>query len=122
VIEIELHGLELFAYHGVLEEERREGQTFLVDVRLAVPETVLSDRIEDAVDYRLVVDCVREVSDARAFRLLEALAHAIAVELLRRFPAGRVRVRVRKPGVALPVEYAAETVELDGQRQDTRSV
>jgi len=118
-ITIELRGLELFGRHGVLEEERRDGQTFLVDVRLDVGADALSDRIEDAVDYRLVVDCVREVSDARAYNLLEALAHAIAAGLLARFPATRARVRVRKPAVPLPVEFSAAEVEL--QRQETRS-
>ena len=68
-----------------------------------------SDRIEDAVDYRDVVAVVREVSERRAYRLLEALAAAIADALLERLPVARVRVRVRKPDVVLelPVEHAA---------------
>ena len=67
------------------------------------------DRLEDAVDYRDVAACVREVSDGRAYHLLEALATALADELLARFPVERVSVRVRKPDVVLdpPVEYAA---------------
>ena len=31
-MKIELHGLEVFGYHGVTEVEEREGQTFLFDV------------------------------------------------------------------------------------------
>jgi dihydroneopterin aldolase len=106
---IELRGLSLHGYHGVLEHERRDGQRFLFDVELEVGEAGSTDRIEDAVDYRDVAACVREVSDARAYRLLEALATAIADELLARFPAERVEVRVRKPEVLLepPVEFAA---------------
>jgi dihydroneopterin aldolase len=106
---IELRGLSLHGYHGVLEHERRDGQRFLFDVELEVGEAGSSDRIEDAVDYRDVAACVREVSDARAYRLLEALATAVADELLARFPAERVEVRVRKPDVVLepPVEFAA---------------
>ena len=111
-ITVELRGLQLFAHHGALEEERRRGQTFLFDLWLDVPGGALSDRLEDAVDYRLVVDCVRDVSEARAYHLLEALAHAVAAELLDRFPLERARVRVRKPQVRLPVEYSAVTVEL----------
>ena len=114
---IELHGLELWGYHGVLEEERRDGQRFLVDVELEPTGAIAarSDAIEDAVDYRVVVAVVQEVSDGTAFHLLEALASAIADELLRRLPITRVRVRVRKPDVslALPVEHAAVSVERD---------
>ena len=115
---IEVHGIELYGFHGVLESERTQGQRFLVDLELdlddGVAETAAaSDRIEDAVDYRDVVGAVRDVSDARAYMLLEAFASALAETLLSRFPLVRVRVRVRKPDVVLasPVEHAAVVVE-----------
>ena len=108
---IELAGLEIFGYHGVNEDERRDGQRFLYDLELEVGSAGSSDRIKDAVDYREVAACVREASESRAFHLLEALAAAVADALLERFPVARVRVRVRKPDVRLPVEHAAATVE-----------
>ena len=112
---IELHGISLFGYHGVLEWERRDGQAFLVDVELDVADegAAASDRMADAVDYRLVVVRVRELFDARAYQLLEALAAGIADALVRELPVSAVRVRVRKPAVVLdpPVDYAAVSVE-----------
>ena len=113
-VTVEVLGLELHGRHGVLEDERREGQRFLFDLWLDVPaDASASDRLEDAVDYREVVAVVREVSDGRAFALLEALAGALADALLARFAVERVRVRVRKPDVRLaaPVEHTAVTVE-----------
>ena len=112
MIVVELDSLEVFGRHGVIEEERRDGATFLYDVRLEVGEGALSDRIEDAVDYREVADCVREVSDGRQFNLIEALAAAVADELVGRFQVDRVRVRVRKPQPAgVPAAHSAATVE-----------
>jgi dihydroneopterin aldolase len=108
---VELAGLEIFGYHGVNSDERRDGQRFLYDVWLDVGEAGSSDRIEDAVDYRQVAACVREVSETERYHLLEALAGAVAEALLRRFPVAHVRVRVRKPDVRLPVEFAAVSVE-----------
>ncbi len=112
---IELAGLELFGYHGVLSEEREHGQRFLVDVWLDLADTTpgRTDLIEDAVDYRGVVALVREVSDARPFHLLEAFATALVEALLAEFPLERARVRVRKPDVQLkvPVEHSAVEVE-----------
>lgn len=112
---IELHGIVLHAFHGVLEEERRDGQRFLVDLELDLEHdrAAASDRLEDAVDYRLVVARVAEISEARAYHLLEAFAAAIADALLVDLPVTAVRVRVRKPDVVLepPVEYAAVRVE-----------
>lgn len=112
---IELYGIVLHGYHGVLEHERREGQQFLVDVELDLADerAAEADQIEDAIDYRAIVACVRQISDARAYQLLEAFASALAEGLLDTSPAAAVRVRVRKPDVVLdpPVEYAAVRVE-----------
>ncbi len=110
---IELHGVELYGYHGVGEEERAAGQRFVYDVELEVGERGADDRIEDAVDYREVASCLREVA-GRQFRLLEALASAIADALVERFAPERVTVRVRKPEVSpagVTLDYAAATVE-----------
>ena len=114
---IELQGLELHGHHGVLEQEREQGQRFLFDVELDVARP-REDAIDSAVDYREVAATVREVSDGRAFTLLETLAASVADALLARFPASRVRVRVRKPDVELdpPVEYSAVSVESGSSR------
>ena len=111
---IELAGLELHGHHGVNEDERRDGQPFVFDVWLEVADgTGASDRIEDTIDYREVAALVREISDGRQFRLLEALAATLAEAMLARFPADSARVRVRKPEVRLdpPVDHSAVTVE-----------
>jgi dihydroneopterin aldolase len=99
VITVEVRDLRVFGRHGVHEEERERGQDFLFDVELDVGERGTSDQLEGAVDYVEVARAVREVSDARAYALLEALATAVADELERRFAPERVRVRVRKPEV-----------------------
>lgn len=114
MIEVELAGLSVYGHHGVTEEERRRGQDFLYDIRMAVSDAALSDRIEDAVDYREVADAVRELSKARQFALLEALAAAVAEMIADRFAVERVEVRVRKPNVrpaGLDVEWSAATVQ-----------
>ena len=113
-VTVELLALELYGYHGLEEDERREGQRFLFDLWLDVSDDAArSDRIEDAVDYRDAVAIVREVSDGRAFHLLEGLAAAVAEALIERLPVERARVRVRKPDVVLaaPVEHAAVSAE-----------
>jgi dihydroneopterin aldolase len=99
MIAVHVHDLRVFGRHGVRDEEREHGQDFLFDVELAVGERGTSDRLEEAVDYVEVAKAVREVSDARRYALLEALATAVADELERRFAPGRLSVRVRKPAV-----------------------
>ena len=113
-MKVELVGLELYGYHGVNEHERVQGQRFLYDVELEVGTRGFDDRIENAVDYSKVAACVREVAAGR-YRLLEALATAIAETLMGRFQPEHVKVRVRKPEVrpaGIELEFAAVTAEL----------
>ena len=113
---IELSGLVLFGHHGYLEEERRLGQRFLVDlwVDVADDRALSSDEIEHTADYRRLAAAVREVFAGPEKQLLEGLAGEVVDTILERFPeVGRVHVRVRKPDVVLdpPVEHAAVIVE-----------
>jgi dihydroneopterin aldolase len=110
---VELRGLQLHGFHGVEEAEKRLGQPFVFDLWLDVQERGADDRIDHAVDYRLVAEAVREVS-AQRVDLLEALASRTADALMERFEPRWLKVRVRKPQVrpaGLPVEFSAVTVE-----------
>ncbi len=112
---IELQSLVLFGHHGYLEEERRLGQRFLVDLWADLDDTAgSSDDIDETVDYRHLAALVREVFAGPERLLLEALAAATADGVIERFPrVTSVRVRVRKPDVVLdpPVDHAAVIVE-----------
>ena len=107
---VELKGLEVFGYHGAYEQEQRDGQSFWFDVELAVGERGADDDLDDAVDYTQVAAAIRELSAARRFDLLEALATATADDQLARFSPDRVIVKVRKRPADLPVEWSAVTV------------
>jgi dihydroneopterin aldolase len=106
---VQIHGLELVGRHGVGERERREGQTFLVDVRLQVQEPA-ADSIDATVDYRRARDVVRAVSHRESYRLLETFAVAVADALAAEPGVEKVGVRVRKPGVAW-AEWTAASAE-----------
>lgn len=106
---VEVHGLELFGRHGVNDDERRDGQTFLVDVTLEIAEPK-EDEIDATIDYRSVRDIVRNINDAKSYQLLETLAAAIADALNSELRVKKVRVSVRKPGIAW-AEWTAVTCE-----------
>ncbi len=114
-IVVELVGLEVFGRHGVDDEERVAGRTFVYDVALEVPRPA-NDELEATVDYRAVAACVQEVSDAREYKLIESLAAAVADELGARFGVA-TRVTVRKSGIGpagLEVGHSAATARSGG--------
>ena len=99
------------ARHGVHPEEKIRAQRFEVDVELEMDlqPAGLEDDLERTVDYGRVYETIRTIVESTTFNLIEALAEAIAHELLVDFPAlAEVVVRLRKPGVELggPLAYA----------------
>jgi dihydroneopterin aldolase len=106
---VQVHGLELFGRHGVDDDEREQGQTFLVDVTLHVQEPA-EDSLEATFDYRRARDLVRAVNDGASYKLLETFAVAAADALVAEPEIERVSVTVRKPGIAW-ADWTAATVE-----------
>jgi dihydroneopterin aldolase len=101
---IELAGLRFDGHHGVTEQERAMAQAFEVDVTLGVALAPAgeADDLALTIDYAAVYRQVREIVEATSFKLLEALAEAIAAELLAAHPiATEVEVRIHKPNVDL---------------------
>ena len=103
------------ARHGVNDREKVEAQRFEVDVELAVDvqPAGLDDDLEKTVDYRGVYDVTRQVVESTTFNLIEALAEAIAHEVLNGHElVEEVVVRVRKPEVRLggPLDHASVAI------------
>lgn len=70
---IELLGLELFGYHGVLEHEKNYGQLFLVDCRLEVEASGV-DQLSETVSYADVANLIEASFNAERNDLLETLS------------------------------------------------
>ncbi len=106
--------MRFYAYHGVLAEEREQGQEFVVDVTLEsdLHEAGQDDDLAKTVDYRDVYTQTREVMEGPPRRLLESLAESIAGRLLALDRVQRVTVSVRKPRVRLsgPLDYSEVVV------------
>jgi dihydroneopterin aldolase len=95
---LQLEGMEFYGYHGDIEAERALGGRYFVDVEVGADLRAAghSDSLDDTLDYVRLFQLVREVVENRQYRLLEALAEAIADELLTQPRAATVRVRVAK--------------------------
>jgi dihydroneopterin aldolase len=93
-----LQGMEFFGYHGDIEAERALGSRYRVDVELDADLRAAgrSDALTDTVDYVRCFQLIREVVETRQYRLLEALAQALADELLAQPRVEGVRIHVAK--------------------------
>ena len=117
-VEVEVRGLSIYTHHGVTEAERETGQRLEIDVSIDVPDcdAVLTDRVEDTVDYAEVCDIVALGATERSYRTLERLCHVIAERLMERFACESVRVRAAKPEPPLPIAVEEVAVEVVHER------
>jgi dihydroneopterin aldolase len=109
---IVLSNMAFEARHGVLDWEKARPQRFEIDLELHLDlqPAGLEDDIARTIDYRGAYATTRQVVESTTFNLIEALAEAMAHEIMGSQPLVReVVVRVRKPGVQLggPLDHAA---------------
>lgn len=107
------------ARHGVAAWEKAQDQRFEVDVELLLDlqPAALEDDLARTVDYAGVYATVRQIVESTTYNLIEALAEAIAHEVLAEQPiADEVVVRVRKPEVRLGGPLHSAGVEIRRRR------
>ena len=113
-VTIEISGLSLFTHVGVTAAEREVGQRLILDLRLDVADVdaVVTDRIEDTIDYAQVCDTANLVAQQRSYKTLERLCAAIADRLIEEYGAHSVWVKAAKPEPprALPVSEVSVEV------------
>ena len=98
--QLKLNGIEVECIIGDLPEERKSEQKLLVDVALDIDlaDAAESDRLDDTVDYALLVGNIREALEEAQCRLLERAAGVVADVCLSDPRVERVTVGVRKFG------------------------
>jgi 7,8-dihydroneopterin aldolase/epimerase/oxygenase len=113
-VRVEITGLSLYTHHGVEEAERAVGQRLVFDLSFELGEcdAIVTDRVEDTVDYADVCQQVALAAQERSYRTLERLCSAVADRMIDRYRAEAVTVRASKPEppIALPVEEVSVEV------------
>jgi dihydroneopterin aldolase len=117
-VEVEIRGLSIYTHHGVTDAEQEVGQRLEFDLTFDVPDcdAVLTDRVEDTVDYSEVCDIVALAATETSYRTLERLGQVVAGRLMERFDCESVRVRAAKPEPPLPYVVQEAGVEVTLER------
>ena len=104
---ITLSGLRVRGFHGVLPEERRDGQDFVVDVALSLDlrPAAASDDVTDTVHYGELAERLAEVVAGEPVDLVETLAERLAAVCLADRRVTRAEVTVHKPQAPIPLVF-----------------
>lgn len=109
-----LSGVTGYGHHGVLETERDQGQTFVVDVActLDLEPAAASDDLADTLDYSGLATAIVGDIERDPVNLIEALADRIARTCLSADRVEAVEVTVHKPQAPVPVPVTDVAVTL----------
>lgn len=117
-------GMEFWAHGGVSEAERELPQRYLADIEITydLHPAGHSDNLADTVDYGEVYKVVKEFGEKSRYQLLEALVEGMAHTILQRFPAEKVRIRLKKmaPPIPGPLDYVAVEIERSRSSQGNK--
>ncbi len=117
--QIVLKGISATGHHGVLDAEKRDGQTFVVDVTMHVDLAPAgsSDDLADTVNYAEVAGDVVALIEGDPLDLIEALAARIADRVLARPRVEAVEVVVHKPQAPVGHPFTDVAVRVSRERQ-----
>ncbi|MDD3840196.1 MAG: dihydroneopterin aldolase [Clostridia bacterium] len=97
---ISIKDLEIYAYHGVNEEEKKLGQKFSISLKMYVDlkKAGISDDISDTINYAEVIQDIKSICISKSYNLIETLAEEVARYLLKKYRIiNSVKVEVKKP-------------------------
>ena len=111
---IELRGLELLVFCGVLDEEqaRRQPFTFDIDIYLDMTGAVDGDDLDQTVNYGATIELISSTLEAERFLLLERMASRVADLVLSDPNAASVTIVARKVRPPVPSIVASTGVRI----------
>jgi dihydroneopterin aldolase len=119
---IELRGLTVRGYHGVFDHERRDGQDFVVDITVWIDLAAAagSDDLADTLDYGTLAQQAADIVAGPPRKLIEAVAGAIAEDVMTDERVHAVEVVVHKPSAPIPLTFTDMAVVARRSRRGGR--
>ena len=114
--QILVQGLQVFGYHGVYEQEKEEGQTFLVNCVMdtSFASAIHSDDVGETVDYGTVCLFIKKYFEGKAYDLLEKVADELATSIMYAFPGiEKIQIQITKPNAPIPMECESVGVRVE---------
>src|SRR5687768_1825736 len=121
---ITLTGLRVRGFHGVFEQEKRDGQDFLVDITawLDLTEAARSDELAKTLHYGELAERAAAIIGGQPRDLIETVAGEIAEDVLTDSRVTAVEVTVHKPSAPIPLMFADVSVTVHRGRGDPSGV
>ena len=116
-----IDNLEVFANHGLFEEENKLGQKFIFDIEceLNYKKAMFSDEMTDSISYADIAEVVVETAMTNTFNLLERLAGEILKNIFTEFSQIKnIKLKINKPGAPIKYHFEKCGVEVNVSREE----
>lgn len=113
--EIRIYGLDVFAHHGVYQEENQKGQHFIVNAVLytRTREAGLADDLEQTTNYGEVCQLITEAMQQNTWKLIETVAEKAAAAVLENFPlVSALDLEIQKPEAPIGLPFETVSVKI----------
>ncbi len=114
-----IKNLTLKAHHGVLQEEKENGQTFILDIiaMLDLTKARLSDDLNDTENYAEMIGTIKAVFLGEKNNLIERAAERVAESLLKKYKTlESVTIVLKKPEAPINADFDYVGVEITKSR------
>ena len=116
-----IDNLEVFANHGLFEEENKLGQKFIFDIEcdLNYKKAMFSDEMTDSISYADIAEVVVKTATTNTFNLLERLAGEILKNIFTEFSQiENINLKINKPGAPIKYHFEKCGVEVNVSREE----
>lgn len=113
---IRIDNLEVYAYHGVYDEEKEKGQYFYVNAELYTNtrKAGMNDDLDASTNYGTVCDFIHDFMTKHTYDLIETVAEQLAQALLLEFKLVKsILLEIRKPHAPIEKEFESVSVEIE---------
>ena len=108
---IKINEIQLFGYHGLYEEEKENGQNFIISICIDINYIDKNDKIENTIDYTKILNEVKETFNQKRYNLIESLAVAISDNLMRIKKINSLDISIKKESP--PIDAKLNSVEVN---------
>ena len=119
--EIIIKNLKIFAYHGVHEFEKTNGQNFVIDATCKTEKLsgYKTDKIEDTVSYSLIIKSIKNSMLNKINNLLEYTAEKIVGDLFKNFSKiEEIELTIKKPEAPINEKFEYVAIKIKRNRTD----
>lgn len=117
--EIRIENLKIFANHGVLQSEKKEGQFFYINAVIEIPlgKAGRTDALNDTVSYAELCEVMVKEMQAKSYDLIEAAAMHLIVHILSEYKMiKRITLELRKPDAPIDASFDSVSVRISRAR------